>query len=160
MSDIFPSKQSKHDLLTLLKILGGHVVEVSFSGGGDSGCIEAVYLGDRDGNQINLDGATLPWFEKKSEFDPAKNKWVITHAPVPNMPVDEILKTLTEDALEHEGLDWYNNEGGQGRLSIDLTKTPPEINLNVGVNRMETDEHDFDYTDASEDEEETQEEGK
>lgn len=157
MSTIFPSKQAKQDLLTLLKILGGHLVEVSFSGGGDSGSIDGVHLTDREGNAIDLKGATLPWFEETSEFDHKTNKWVKEVKPVEAMPLDEILIKITEDALEIERLDWYNNEGGQGRLSIDLSQTPPTINLNVGINRMETDDHDFDYTTFDDEEEESEE---
>lgn len=153
MSNIFPNKQAKQDLLTLLKILGGRTAEVTFSGGGDSGSIEGANLLNKDGEPIDLTGATLNWYEKTSNFDTTSNKWAYATRPVPNMPLDEILIKITEDALENEGLDWYNDAGGQGRLTIDLTADPPKINLNVGINETITHDHSFDYTDSEESEE-------
>jgi len=155
MSNIFPSKQAKQDLLTLLKILGGCTVEVSFSGGGDSGSIDhACLLGHENVGEISLENVTLPWPEKSSKFDESERNWVETTTLNPAMPVKDILISMTEQALENEGLDWYNNEGGQGRLTIDLTSNPPTINLNVGINRTETDDYDFDYSEFDDESEE------
>ena len=152
MSKVFPNKEQKKLLLTLLKVLGGHKVEVSFSGGGDSGSIDGVFLMDANGNQINLDGATMEWHETKSTLNDETKRWSTQTTPVPDMPLADILTQITDNALEESGLDWYNNDGGQGEFTIDLSTDPPTINLSVGVHYTQTDYHDFDYTDNEEEE--------
>ena len=146
MSKPFPDKDKKDLLMTLLKVLGGRKVEVSFDGSGDSGSIDYVDLVDQDGKEISLKNATFDWHERASEFDPHQNKWLMTTKPVPNMPVADILKQITEDALEESGHDWYNNEGGYGRLNIDLTTTPPEITLSVSIRYTNTEDYEIDLT--------------
>lgn len=152
MSYIFPNEDSKTLLFTLLKILGGRKVEVHFSGGGDSGNIDNACLLNQDNEPIDIQKASLPWFENKSSFDSTTNKWVNTFEQVESMPLNDILVGLTENALENEGLDWYNNEGGQGAFRIDLTTTPPSIELTVEINRTEVDSYDFDYTENKDEE--------
>ena len=153
----FPNKDRKALLMTLLKIMGGRKVEVGFSGGGDSGEIEGASLLDQDGHAIDLKGAAFDWHESTSRMDEQEGKWVYETKVVPNMPIDEILVKITEDALEESGLDWYNNDGGSGSLTIDLMVDPPTINLSVGINYTETNWHDFDYTDNEKESEEEDE---
>ena len=146
MSYPFRDEDKKNLLMTLLKVLGGRKVEVHFDGSGDSGSIDYVGLIDQEGHEISLKGATLDWYEDASEFDPLASKWRTTTKPRPDMPVDEILKQITEDALEEEGLDWYNNEGGYGLLRMDLTTTPVTITMDVHIRIVNTEDHEFDYT--------------
>lgn len=153
MKTPFPHKDQKRLLMTLLKVMGGRKVEVAFSGGGDSGDIEGASLLDQDGHAIDLKGATFDWHEGTSRMSEQEGKWVYETKVVPNMPIDDILVKITEDALEESGLDWYNNDGGSGTLMIDLTVDPPTINLSVGINYTETNWHDFDYTDNEEESE-------
>ena len=150
MSRPFPDKDKKALFLTLLKVLGGRRAEVVFDGSGDSGSINWVGLLDQNNNEINLDNATFDWHENSSEFDPLKSKWVMTTKPVPNMPVKEILKLICEDALEESGHDWYNNDGGYGQLNIDLTTTPPQINLEVHIRYTSTEDYDIDLNEEEE----------
>jgi hypothetical protein len=147
MSDksIFPSASRKKDLMTLLKMLGGEFVEVSFSGGGDTGEINDVTLLDQNSNPISIAGAELEWEEVSSYHDPEVGEWR-TRSTTLMMTLDKILTQVTYDALETTQLDWYNNEGGQGTLHIDLTKEPPAIELNVEVNYIHTENHAFDMT--------------
>lgn len=146
----FPDKDKKALLMTLLKVLGGAKAQVSFDGSGDSGSIDYVNLLDAEGNEINLEGATFDWHELASEFNVYESKWVTTTKPVPNMPVKDILKQITEDALEESGHDWYNDEGGYGMLEIDLRTTPPTINLEVHIRVTTTEDYDIDLTDEEE----------
>jgi len=157
----FDTREQKELFFNMLKVLGGHRVIVNFQGGGDSGEVETGTLYDAHENEISMDGITFDWAKTSDEFDHETGKWVTKTKEMP-MELGEVLRDVTESLLEHEGFDWYNNEGGQGTLTIDLTKTPPTVMLNVGINRMETDEHEFDYTDADEEDEETvtSEEGK
>lgn len=147
MSDntIFPSPSRKKDLMTLLKMLGGERVEVSFSGGGDSGAVDDVSLLDQNGKVIDIAGAELEWEETSSYHDAEAGEWK-TRSTTTMMALDKILTQVTYDALETTQLDWYNNEGGQGTLHIDLTEEPPAIELSVEVNYIHTENHEFDMT--------------
>lgn len=164
MAKIFPNKEQKTIFLNMLKVLGGHVARVSFSGGGDSGEINDAELLDANMNPINMDGITFEWTSTTDKWVAdatsdtgledllgRKGAWK-TVTITETLPIADILKNVTEQMLEHEGLDWYNNEGGQGSLDILLYSSPPTITLNVEINRIETDEHEFDYTDDDEDE--------
>lgn len=150
----FPDKDKKALLMTLLKVLGGRRVEITFDGSGDSGSIDSVSLLDHDGKEINLEGAVFDWHEYVSEFNHDQNKWTTVLKPVPNVPVAEILKTVCEDALEESGHDWYNNEGGYGQLNIDLTTTPPQITLDVHIRYTSTDDYEYDLNEDEDEDEE------
>ena len=147
----FPDKDSKQLLMTLLKVMGGHKAVVGFQGGGDSGSIDDVTLLNRKDEQIDIEGATLPWTIKKSVWDKDESRWVTTYEKE-DYPLEKILIEVTENALEETGLDWFNNDGGQGTLSIDLSQDPPQITLDVGINYTRTDDHQFDLTDEEEEE--------
>jgi len=115
---MFPSPKHRAVFLTTLRTLGVSKLVVTFSGGGDSGDIESV-----DANE-----EYKTWTEVTKEG---------------LMSIEEIAKELTFKALENEGLDWYNNDGGQGTLEIDFSTSPPTIQLDVGINYMSTEDHSF-----------------
>lgn len=147
----FPNPDRKRLLITLLKVMGGHKVEVHFSGGGDSGSIDSVSLYDTNDEEINLKGAEFEWETEISEFNQETKVWD-KKPEVKVMPLAEILKQICEDCLETTDLDWYNNEGGQGTLNIDLSKEPFEISLYVGINYTHTEDHHFDFSKDEEEE--------
>lgn len=140
MPNPFPNKDKKQLLMTLLKLMGGSTVVVSFSGGGDSGTIDSVGLHDAKGEPISLENTMFIWeIETEHHED---GKWVKQYT-TKAMPIADILTQITYDALENTQLDWYNNEGGQGELEIDLNADPPKVILQVGINYTHTDEHKF-----------------
>lgn len=153
MATVFPDKEKKTLLMNMLKVLGGHSAVVEFQGGGDSGEIHNAVLYDQHGREIDCTGVTFDWHSKSDVFNDGVWEEQDKFGPV---PVLDILREVTEQMLENEGLDWYNNDGGQGALNIDLSQSPPTIVLNVGINYTQTDEHEFDYTDADEDEDEAE----
>ena len=65
--------------------------------------------------------------------------------------VHEIIKQVTFDALEESGMDWYNNDGGQGYLTIDFNHSPPEIDLELGINHTATTDYSFSFNEEDED---------
>ena len=144
MANPFPDKDQKHVLITFLRMVGVVQVEVRFQGGGDSGEIEEARAYDKDGKEVDISVSKLDWTTEKEVFkdgewvQEAEQGWVV---------VKDILRNATETMLENEGLDWYNNDGGQGMMTIDLLADPPVITLNVGINYTQTDEHEFEYTD-------------
>lgn len=151
----FPNKDRKDLFLTLLKVMGGQRVSVSFSGGGDSGSIDSAELLDSDGKAIDLSNTMFEWETESSYHDPIVNDWRVKRE-VSEMPIGDILVKITEDCLEQSDLDWYNNEGGQGSLEIDLMTNPATINLNVEINYTHTESHNFDFTDGEDEGEPTQ----
>ena len=151
----FPSKERKPLFLTLLKVMGAKYAEVAFAGGGDSGSIEGVTLMGTNDNEIKLDPSmTFEWESETGYHDPVDNDWK-RKPTVEVMPVYDILVRICEDCLDTTSLDWYNNEGGQGQLTIDLTQDPPSIDLSVEINYTHTENHAFDF---NEDEEEGEKE--
>ena len=145
--DIFPSPQHRNLLLTTLKTLGVTHVEVSFSGGGDSGSIDDVSFMN---GATNLEGAKstmLVWTSERQMFDTEASAWKRV-VETQSMTLEDIVKNITDDMLNYTGLDWYNNEGGSGSMSIDLNTNPPEITLNVGINVRE--DHHFNFSGTGE----------
>jgi hypothetical protein len=128
--------------LILLKVAR---ITVEFSGSGDSGQIDGISAENAADGEVDIKSHQIAWDEPKQEFIHTPNQndqWVNT---VNNhlMPLDTIVEMLCNDALEESGLDWYNNDGGQGSFTIDLTTDPPSARLNVGINHTETDDHSF-----------------
>lgn len=147
----FPNSDRKQLLMTLLKVMGGHKVEVRFSGGGDDGSIEGASLYDSEGKEISLKGTQFEWERDVSMFNRETNEW-LDRSETLTMPVDDILVKICEDCLETTHMDWYNNEGGQGSLEIDLNTDPVSIVLNIGINQMHTEEYAFDFSGEEEEE--------
>ena len=48
--------------------------------------------------------------------------------------LDDRLRDFAYKFLEGTGIDWYNNDGGQGEIEFDLTSVPPAFSANVDVN--------------------------
>ena len=142
MKKIYPSKSEKETLLTQLNLLGAKQVYVYFQGGGDEGQIEDVYYIDTQGERQAIPSDMIAWTEIVYGNKPLETK---------PMKLYEVLEDLCSRALDSTGLDWYNNEGGQGNLIIDFTESPPKTSLQVGINHMSTEDYDYDV-----DEEETE----
>ena len=141
MQNIFPNKQEKETLLTQLNLLGAKKVYVEFRGGGDDGQVEGVYYRDKHDEMQDLPTDMIAWTKQTYGKQEKETK---------NMTLVDVLEDVCYRALDQTGLDWYNNEGGQGQLTIDFTESPPSINLNVGINTMTTDDHDYDLNEEEE----------
>jgi hypothetical protein len=139
--NIFPSKQEKDTLLTQLNLLGARRVFVEFRGGGDDGQVEGVYYKDKHDDMHDIPTDMMSWTKMTYGTQAPETK---------NTSLVDVLEDLCYRALDQTGLDWYNNEGGQGQLVIDFTDTPTSIMLNVGINTMTTDDHDYDLNEMEE----------
>lgn len=144
---LFPSLDKKKELLTRLRLLGITEVRVEFRGGGDSGEIEGIQATSPQGD-IDIRKEEMEWVKEVSKVL-QNNEWV-RQMETKTIPLPDILEEITLNWLDETGHDWYNNEGGQGHLTIDFTESPPKFELYVGVNYMETDDHDYE---ADEDDE-------
>jgi hypothetical protein len=148
---LFPSKAKKDELLTRLKMLGVNYIEVTFQGGGDSGEIEGAYALDVNINQMDIKEEKMIW--PMGESYQEDGKW-LSRTVDKEMTIEDILKNITEDWLDESGHDWYNNDGGQGEMTIDFRNSPPEFNLNVGINYNKTDDYSYSLDEDDEYEEE------
>lgn len=143
MSNIFPSEAHRDELLMRLKLLNVALITVSFSGGGDSGEINDVEVTSADGSRIGLENQpTMSWMVLTSSHNPITRTWDKSLVQK-DFALPELLKLIAEDALEESGLDWYNNDGGQGELTIDFRESPPKIELQVGINYTQTNDYKF-----------------
>lgn len=141
---LFPSKFYKDVVLTQLRTLGVVKVNVYFSGGGDSGDIDEPSLRDSQGRPIKPPKELIEWPTEEHVF--SNNTWG-TKQKLTNLSLIDILKMLTEDALDEENIDWYNNDGGQGSFTIDFSCSPPAIELDVGLNTTSTKDFKFNFSD-------------
>ena len=139
--NIFPSKQEKDTLLTQLNLLGAKRVYVEFRGGGDDGQVEGVYYRDRHDEVQDIPTDMISWTQKTYGSQTPETK---------TMTLVDVLTDLCYRALDDTGLDWYNNEGGQGNLQIDFTESPPKTTLHVGINTMSTDDYSFEMDEEEE----------
>ena len=144
MQKIFANEQEKTTLLTQLNLLGAKQVRIEFQGGGDDGQIEGVYLLDDNENDIDLPNDMIAWTSQTYGNQQSEQK--------PTKLVDA-LEDVCQRALDNTGLDWYNNDGGQGNLTIDFRETPPKISLYVGINQTTTDDYEYDLNEQDEENE-------
>jgi hypothetical protein len=140
----FSSKEEAITLTTQLKMLGVGRVVISFAGAGDSGEIDDMYLEDPNGTFIEMPTDMVAWTKQVYGEQKPETKQV---------KLRDALEDIGYRVLDETGMDWYNNDGGQGELVIDLTEEPPSVVLKIGINYMHTDDHEFDYTDTVEKEE-------
>ena len=141
--ELFVDQRQYVVFMATLKLLGCTQVQVEFSGGGDSGEIqEARAWGN--GKPIDLTSHSMQFTYTQEVWSaepgkPARSKQQVTE----EKNLGELLKSLCEDALEETGIDWYNNDGGEGSLTIDLSQDPVAIDLQVGVRYTETTWHNY-----------------
>ncbi len=108
---------SKLRQLARMKQYGVLKATVNYSGGGDDGAVE---------------DSEIEW-KKGIQQD---NKFV--------KEVKEILENLAyEQVSESFEEGWYNNDGGQGKVVIDLTEDDPCIEVDHNQNYTETENHTF-----------------
>ena len=141
MKEIFANEQEKATLLTQLNLLGAKRVVVDFQGGGDDGQVDGVYLYDQNNVDIDVPNDMIAWTTQTYGGQEAESK---------QTKLVDALEDLCSRALDNTGLDWYNNDGGQGNLTIDFKENPPSIKLNVGINHRTTEDYEYDLNDEEE----------
>jgi len=131
---LFENDQEKEALYAQLKLMGAVMVEIHFQGGGDSGEIDSISYrnNNKEWNQVPHD--MVSWTKIVYGTQEAKQEQLSLH---------DALEDLGYRALDNTDLDWYNNDGGQGALTIDLTENPPEIHMVVGINYTSTEDYEF-----------------
>jgi hypothetical protein len=110
---VIPMRQK---LLLDLTIRGVSTVEIEFSGSGDSGSIDTIIV------------------DYLAKDKPQETNWGSPDSPRIPEDLREALEEFSYALLETSGVDWYNNDGGQGAVKIDMTTVPFSISANIDVN--------------------------
>lgn len=116
-------------LLVSLKDKGVTKIEISFSGSGDSGDVDELefYTGDQYISKYSREDDKPQIKDYLSDGDYQKLR-------------DESYELIDECI---EGADWYNNDGGYGRIGIDLNS------LTADVEYSQRTIHDYGWEDLS-----------
>ena len=124
------AKMNFKDILFHIRLNGYGYIGFYYSGSGDSGSIDAMYLVLKDLASQNDDGQILTecsdWeLQSKSEHDLPKEIW--------DMVENHIYTHILDDAP-----DWYNNDGGGGHGYI-CTENG-DFSVDHYINIVETEE--------------------
>jgi hypothetical protein len=123
-----------------LKSAGATNIVISFNGSGDSGSIESVDIYNADNQRMQIDLTVIYPEEKSSWVD---DKW-ITETEEKEMPIADALEAYCYDELEKTEIDWYNNDGGFGQMTINLDdKVKIELEVNTRYTEYNTDSFDL-----------------
>ena len=109
-------------LRAIVKDRGITSIYVDFSGSGDSGSMDRVCFDVAEGkNKVcfeDLDTDLVSWIEK-----------------------------VANQAVEATGVDWYNDEGGNGKVVFNPTDGSVEVEINQAVTTYDTSNHEYNISD-------------
>lgn len=117
-------------IIPVLVELGATKVKVSFSGYGDSGQIDEVQI-EPEGiahHTVTVAKVAKTW---------ADGVW-LEEETYTQVTLDEALTELCYDYLEATGVDYVNNEGGQGNLTIDVPEESLSLEVETNYTQTET----------------------
>jgi hypothetical protein len=138
----FDSKVEAVALTSQLKMLGVATAVIVFAGQGDSGEVEEVYLDNPNGEIIEMPTDMVAWTkqvygEQKSETKQVKLR--------------DALEDIGYRVLDETGMDWYNNDGGQGQVYLKVDGEVFTVRVDMEINYTSHENHEFEY-DPNEDE--------
>lgn len=102
-------------------------VEVSFDGCGDSGSIgEVSFIGaEIPGNAIGVELEGIRQYYENGVY--------VSEQTIRQLSLEEAIKEIAQDYLEETGVNWYDNEGGFGELSIDVVQGTVSLEVSVRI---------------------------
>lgn len=112
-------------VLPVLRAQGVRQVTVSFDGSGDSGSIDEVSYGD-----ARVDGSALTVEIEVANRVLNGGRWV-TVRRLEQRNLDTAIEELTSDYLDETNVDWYNNDGGFGELTINVEEGTVALEVHV-----------------------------
>ncbi len=118
-------------ILPILQKYNIESVEVSFEGCGDDGAIHDITF--TPSLSPELEELQIDYQTASRAFSDGKWLW---HSIEKTGPVQDVIEKLTYEFLETTQVDWYNNEGGFGKLVIDTKEE--SVSLDVNVNYYES----------------------
>jgi hypothetical protein len=119
-------------ILPVLRENGVRRVTVRFDGSGDSGSIDDVDYGD-----AAIDGSTLTVEIDVMHRVLQDGRWV-TSRVLEKKDLDTAIEELTDDYLAETNVDWYNNDGGFGDLTIDVDEGTVALEVSVRFTESST----------------------
>lgn len=138
----FDSKDEAVALTAQLKMLGVAKVAITFSGSGDSGEIEHTELYNANEDIIPMPDDMVAWTKQTYGEQGAASK------PV---KLRDALEDIGYRVLDETGMDWYNNDGGQGVVFLDVDGAVFGVRVDMEINYTSHEDHEFEY-DPNEDE--------
>lgn len=118
-------------VLPMLRQHGVETVEVSFDGSGDSGSIDGVaFIGaEIDGDAIGVELEGIRQYYENGAY--------ASERTLRQLSLEEAIKEIAQDYLEETGVNWYDNDGGFGELSIDVVQGTVSLEVNVRVSHSD-----------------------
>lgn len=101
------ANKERSNLVKELVEAGVYKLTIDFAGSGDSGSIEDISAMSKDDESLDL----------SKDLEEKIEEWCYTY-------------------LSGTGVDWYNNEGGQGEINFDLSTVPYKFTAYVDVNEV------------------------
>lgn len=121
---------------------------IEFAGSGDSGQVDSVTFYDADGEIIvNADKIPGPLStESYQEYDGSTKKYITKTRKVDAKTLGLVVEAIGYTLLESTDLDWFNNEGGEGTLTMEFGEDGKlAFTGEVSINYMETEDHSFEW---------------
>lgn len=152
MSDNFETQ--KKQLSAYMLDIGIKRAVVTFAGGGDSGQVEEVAFWSTTEEEAAQRAAALssaPNYEERVKVmgavdvsDESTLRFFSSDTgEIEVMTVAKAAEHLAYSALNATGMDWYNNDGGQGEITIDATTEV--VTVEMGINITTTEDYSFEY---------------
>lgn len=145
-----PSKHNKRAIIAAMLEMGVNVAVAHYSGGGDEGQFD----------RIEFDGKAVPysWGSSKAEYDKFKQPVVkfkesqyrydppnytakLDKVTEKKMPLSEAIEQMAHDFLSALNIDWYSDNGGQGRFTINRAEGTFILSHEENVLSTEDSEH-------------------
>jgi hypothetical protein len=139
------TKHHNEWLFATLKLKHISYIEVQFQGGGDSGEITDVLAYNSDHQPIDITDTNMLWRERTDSFDHEAKKWVVSLKDGCTTPLKNVISEVVNTLLTNTGIDWYNNDGGQGTFTMNSTTNPITANMTVEENITTTNSNSFAY---------------
>lgn len=122
-----PAKANLARLQSAMLIASITEIVVSFSGYGDSGQVEDIQF---VGGVKEIQAQKIPWLKEVRSFNPNLPGWTTEIQPV-EISIADAAEALAMDLADASGVDWYNNDGGNGEIIITPNHLEGFINQNV-----------------------------
>lgn len=126
---VFKNKVERERVFAQLKTLGIARIVLEFSGSGDDGNIDGVSLfthgDDEPMEDKEADKLTLSLPAKSLVFADSKG-WEV-HNSIGQVSVPDAILVLFETVDEEADIDWSNNDGGFGKLTVDVEAGTIEV---------------------------------
>ena len=87
---------------------------------------------------------------KLVDVDENTISWTVTtygdnKAEAQTIPLYQAVEDIGYRVLDATGMDWYNNDGGQGHIYLKVVGDTIKVEVDMGINVTQTDPYTFEY---------------